>query len=145
MNTFTDLPDVDFDSEKEKLLRQLYPENYKDIPVSGSKTHLSGTFTSDDDNGGSAGAPGNGSSHQDDNQKSRKRRHLETEDKTNKPQKLCTVAYYDARTTGIYQLSLTLFPICKQALVFTCLQYKSLKNTVGKGEIAHTEQFLLFP
>ena len=25
-----------------------------------------------------------------------------------------------------------------------CLQYKSFENTVGKGEIAHTEQFLLF-
>ena len=33
----------------------------------------------------------------------------------------------------------------KQALVFTCLQYKSFENTVGKGEIAHNEQFLLFP
>ena len=30
---------------------------------------------------------------------------------------------------------------------FTCLQYKSFKNfyTVGKGEIAHYKQFLLFP
>ena len=36
-----------------------------------------------------------------------------------------------------------LFP--KQALVFTCLQYKSFENTVGKGEIARDEQFLLFP
>ena len=36
-----------------------------------------------------------------------------------------------------------LFP--KQALVFTCLQYKSFENTVGKGDIAHNEQFLLFP
>ena len=27
----------------------------------------------------------------------------------------------------------------------TCLQYKSFENTVGKGEIAHEEQFLLFP
>ena len=26
-----------------------------------------------------------------------------------------------------------------------CLQYKSLENTVGKGEIARDEQFLLFP
>ena len=26
-----------------------------------------------------------------------------------------------------------------------CLQYKSFKNTVGKGEIARNEQFLLFP
>ena len=27
-------------------------------------------------------------------------------------------------------------PFPKQALDFTCLQYKSFKNTVGKGEIA---------
>ena len=33
----------------------------------------------------------------------------------------------------------------KQALVFTCLLYKSFENTVGKGEIALKEQFLLFP
>ena len=32
----------------------------------------------------------------------------------------------------------------KQVLVFTCLQYKSCENTVGKGEIARDEQFLLF-
>ena len=40
-----------------------------------------------------------------------------------------------------------IFPQCfpKQALVFTCLHYKSFKNTVGKGEIAHNEQFLLYP
>ena len=30
-------------------------------------------------------------------------------------------------------------------LVFMCLQYKSFENTVGKGEIARNEQFLLFP
>ena len=30
-------------------------------------------------------------------------------------------------------------------LFFTCLQYKSFENTVGKGEIACNEQFLLFP
>ena len=33
----------------------------------------------------------------------------------------------------------------KQALVFTCLQYKSFENNVGKAEIANNEQFLLFP
>ena len=33
----------------------------------------------------------------------------------------------------------------KQALVFSCLQYKSFENTVGKGEIDRNEQFLLFP
>ena len=36
-------------------------------------------------------------------------------------------------------------PVPKQALLFTCLQYKSFENTVGKGEIARNEQFLLFP
>ena len=35
-------------------------------------------------------------------------------------------------------------PFPKQALVFTCLQYKSFENTVGKGEIASSKQFLLF-
>ena len=35
-------------------------------------------------------------------------------------------------------------PIPKQALVFTCLQYKYFKNTVGKGEIARNKQFILF-
>ena len=29
--------------------------------------------------------------------------------------------------------------------VFTCMHYKSLKSTAGKGEIARNEQFLLFP
>ena len=35
-------------------------------------------------------------------------------------------------------------PFPKQALVFTCLQYMPFENAVGKGEIAHNEQFLLF-
>ena len=30
-------------------------------------------------------------------------------------------------------------------MVFTCLRYISFENTVGKGEIARNEQFLLFP
>ena len=33
----------------------------------------------------------------------------------------------------------------KQTCAFTCLQYKSFENTMGKGEIACNEQFLLFP
>ena len=37
------------------------------------------------------------------------------------------------------------YPFLKQALIFTCLQYKFFENTVGKGEIARNEQFLLFP
>ena len=40
----------------------------------------------------------------------------------------------------IYHLTLS-----QTSLVFTCLQYKSFENTVGKGEIAHNEQFLFFP
>ena len=35
-------------------------------------------------------------------------------------------------------------PFPKEALVFTCMQYKSFENTVGKGEIAHKKQFFLF-
>ena len=35
--------------------------------------------------------------------------------------------------------------LSEQALVFTCLQYRSFDNSVGKGEIARNEQFLLFP
>ena len=38
-----------------------------------------------------------------------------------------------------------LYPFPKQAMVFMCLKYKSFENTGGKGEIAHNEQFLLFP
>ena len=34
----------------------------------------------------------------------------------------------------------------KKALVLrVCMQYKSVETTVGKGEIARNEQFLLFP
>ena len=36
-------------------------------------------------------------------------------------------------------------PFPKQALFFTLLLYKYFENTVGKGEIARDEQFLLFP
>ena len=34
----------------------------------------------------------------------------------------------------------TIEPFPKQALVFTCLQYKSFENTEGKGEIARNDQ-----
>ena len=37
------------------------------------------------------------------------------------------------------------FPKQLQAMFFMSLQYRSFENTVGKGEIAHKEQFLLFP
>ena len=33
------------------------------------------------------------------------------------------------------------YPFPKQALVFTCLKYKSFENTVGKGEIAFPTVF----
>ena len=36
-------------------------------------------------------------------------------------------------------------PFPTQALVLTCLLYKSFETTVGKEEIARNEQFLLFP
>ena len=35
-------------------------------------------------------------------------------------------------------------PYPKQALVFACLQYKSLKNTVGQGEIARNRSNFSF-
>ena len=46
---------------------------------------------------------------------------------------------------SVVKWGLHLYPFPKQALVFMCLQYKSFENTVGKGEIARNEQFLLFP
>ena len=51
------------------------------------------------------------------------------------------------KAEGLFKLRLCGrgLPFPKQALVFTCLQYKPFENTVGKGEIAHNEQFLLFP
>ena len=33
----------------------------------------------------------------------------------------------------------------KPCMVFTCLQFKPFENTVGEGEIASNEKFLLFP
>ena len=42
-------------------------------------------------------------------------------------------------------ISIRCLTFTKQTLVFTCLQYKSFEDTVGKGEIVHKEQFLLFP
>ena len=39
---------------------------------------------------------------------------------------------------------ITVKSIPKQALLFTCPK-SIIENTMGKGEIAHNEQFLLFP
>ena len=49
------------------------------------------------------------------------------------------------QTKGYVWWSFPSKPFLKQALVFTCLLHKTLENTVGKGEIARNEQFLLFP
>ena len=51
----------------------------------------------------------------------------------------CLITFY-----RIY-LKVTDQPILKQALVFTCLQHKSIANTVEKGEIARNEQVSPFP
>ena len=45
------------------------------------------------------------------------------------------------RLTSLETQNVFLLPFPKQA----CLQYRSFENTVGKGEIARNEQFLLFP
>ena len=50
-----------------------------------------------------------------------------------------------AASLNLGQSQMVYYPFPKQALVFTCLQYKPFENTVGKGEIARNEQFLLFP
>ena len=42
---------------------------------------------------------------------------------------------------GMYHFN----PFPNKPCFFTSLQYKSFENTVGKGEIARDEQFLLFP
>ena len=72
-----------------------------------------------------------------------------------KPQESCITWLYNLTSlpeqqTGrlfdiVKYFLMTSYPFPKQALVFTCLQYKSFENTVGKGEIARNEQFLPFP
>ena len=42
-------------------------------------------------------------------------------------------------------IELAINPFPNKPWFLTCLQYKSFENTVGKGEIARNEQFLLFP
>ena len=55
----------------------------------------------------------------------------------------CSVGLIFPVILGIIRLT-EVFPFPKQALVFMCLQYKSLENSVRKGEIARKEQSLLF-
>ena len=42
-------------------------------------------------------------------------------------------------------MSSFVYAFSKQALMCTCLQCNAFENTVGKGEIARNDQFLLFP
>ena len=58
------------------------------------------------------------------------------------PQCLQDSSFSGHKSINTFGKGLTL---SQQALVFTCLQYKSLENPPGKGEIARDEQFLLFP
>ena len=46
------------------------------------------------------------------------------------------------RLVSFYKIGLIL---SQTNIVFTCLQYKSPEDNVGKGEIAPNEHFLLFP
>ena len=59
-----------------------------------------------------------------------------------------TFRYFRSKTFFKGMLKLRVFligqPFPKQALVFTCLHLESFENTVGKGEIAHNENFLHF-
>ena len=57
----------------------------------------------------------------------------------------CFQKFFVSRSLELGIVWYRIKPFPKQALVFRCLQCKSFKNTVGKGEIAHKEQFLLFP
>ena len=45
----------------------------------------------------------------------------------------------------LYQTIQRVTPFPNKPWFFTCLQDKSCENTMGKGEIACNEQFLLFP
>ena len=42
----------------------------------------------------------------------------------------------NGRLSTLVKHRIMCYPFPKQALVFTCLQYKSFENTAGKGEIA---------
>ena len=52
---------------------------------------------------------------------------------------------FKGRQLGQFWSDYFLTPFPKQALLFTCLHLVSFENTVGKGEIARNEQFLLSP
>ena len=52
---------------------------------------------------------------------------------------MCTLYIWIRTGVGIFLLTLS-----QTALVFTCRQYKSFENTMGKEIIACNEQFLVF-
>ena len=64
-----------------------------------------------------------------------------------KPQLICCLQMLSIRTSLNFVVWhwVDTEPFSKQALIFKCLHYNSFENTVEKGEIAHNEQFLLFP
>ena len=51
---------------------------------------------------------------------------------------------FDPFSTIWRMYSIAYLTLSQKALVFTCLQHRFSENTVGKGEIARNEQFLLF-
>ena len=59
--------------------------------------------------------------------------------------KICRFVIKDSRGLFSELFVQKFFLLPKHALVFTCLQYMSFENMVVKGELAHYEQFLLFP
>ena len=67
----------------------------------------------------------------------------------------CSIFYRYQRSTNFDWLDcmanqklccflMLLNPVPNKPVLFTCVQHKSFKNTVGKGEIARDEQFLHF-
>ena len=54
----------------------------------------------------------------------------------------CIILLYSHFTQQARSTDLTL---SQTSPGYKCLQYKSFENTVGKGEIAHDEKFLLLP
>ena len=53
--------------------------------------------------------------------------------------------YNIARSRGKLNVNNDRLTLSQTSPVFTCLHHKSFGNTVGKGEIALYEQFLIFP
>ena len=54
-----------------------------------------------------------------------------------KPRSLISSHTPNSKKTNRFTSFIAVLSFPKQAQVFICLQYKSVENTVGKGEIAH--------